>query len=118
MDLVPSRIHVFLALVIASSSSRTALQDLLDVLSTVLECGLLVMQSLLELGDVLLQRGRLSGESLVECIDRNSDEHLANAFVDWVVFRKGIELARGQLVQSGFSSLPANLCLGLCDFLL
>lgn len=55
-------------------SPRTTLQDLLDVLSTILECGLLVVQSLFKVGDIFLECGRLVCETLVQDVDRNSDK--------------------------------------------
>lgn len=88
------------------------------MLSTVLECCLLVVQLLLEFSDILLQGSRFVRQPLVERIDRYCDEHLADAFIDWIVLRERLELAGSQLIQSCFSLFTPNLCLRLCDFLL
>lgn len=112
---IPIHRHIIVSL---ATSSRATLQDLLNVLPAVLECGLLIMQSLLKLCDIFLQRSRFGIESFVESIDWHGHEHLADSFIDWIVLGQGIELAGGQLIESGFSLLSADLSLSLRDLLL
>jgi hypothetical protein len=52
----------------------SSLQNLLNVLATVLEGGLLVMKFLLKFGDVLFQSCRLRCEALAQCYWRHPHE--------------------------------------------
>lgn len=44
------------------------------MLSTILERGLLIVQSLLKVGNIFLKRGGLVCKTLVQGVNRNSDE--------------------------------------------
>lgn len=113
--------------------SGTTLQDLLDMLSTVLECGFLIMQFLFQVGDFFFERCRLVRQTSTQRADRQSnepyqyqyslysgvvDKHLANPLVDRVLFGQRAYLTRCKLVQPSIALFGVNLSLRLCDFLL
>lgn len=99
-------------------SPRTTLQDFLNVLSAILECSFLIMQLLFEFCDVLLQCRRFAGKTLIEGINGHGDKHLANSFVNRIIFGQSTDLGGSQLIQSGFSFLRIDFRLCLCNLLL
>jgi hypothetical protein len=72
------RVHVLLSshILISTICSRppTRLENLLQVLPTLLVCRLVILQLLLEVGDLSGGLAALTRKTLVNCVDGNIDE--------------------------------------------
>lgn len=72
------RVHVLLSshIPISTFCSRppTRLEDLLEVLPTLLVCRLVILQLFLEVGDLSGGLAALARKALVDCVDGNVDE--------------------------------------------
>jgi hypothetical protein len=104
------------------------------MLTTILECSLLVVQLFLKIRDVLFETTRLGRKSISERAGRHSDEpgidkhtslelrisdlHLANTLVDFGILGKSSKLVGSQLIKSCFALLCLDLRLSLSDLLL
>jgi len=112
--------HTLLVLQEPASSLATCscLQYLLNVLLAILESGLLVVQSLFQFSDVLLQGVRFGSELLVDFQYGYCNEHLAHTLVDVGLPGQLAQFIGCELVETSITSFDVDLGLSLADFLL